>query len=632
MAKKGGGALGNKNYQLVTVDDLTGGVDLRRSPSLLQTTRARVLRNVSLQEPGAWQPYPGWKTWSTTNLGVEIVGGRRIYLAGATFTLVGTANGFIVKPTDAGVWGGGMVGGRSTINQHYFVYDRNLVALFDGLAPMVKSTDGTTWTAFGLTPHTFGPGLVGIAGGTLVATNTYEVAYTYSDDALSAESIGSPTSTITLAAGQGTIRVTMARSADPQVDKLYIYARNVTAGESVLRRAGSVANPAGATTTFDITAPTMFFPDGLEIPTRHELPKAMSYGVVWRNRWWGLDATVGNRIRFTEVFLPQAWPALFYVDIPFEKGDRITGLVALGDTLIVLGNTGIFLIIGQTSLDFEVRPSAGAVAGSLGLRAVWVIEQGVVHCSEGGVYIFDGATDRLLSDSIVAAWRNMMETSTPERLSKIAVTYHERRKEVRISIPRLYETAGPGEWILDLSRTRAQEDEAWTSTDRAIGGYIPWDGKEAVAGDQGRLLSWKLQQGQLAEEAVGSSADGADMVCIYEGPALLAAPRRWTRYIDLFGEFGPAPGSFGVEVRVDDAPVTNLSFNIGASVGLYGPTSLYGTAVYGGRQRRNFTSMLPVTAEGLTLTLRATYTGQALFRWFTYAVGHRPEPQLRGFM
>jgi hypothetical protein len=628
MAKKGG-ALGNKGYQLVAVDDLTGGVDLRRSPSLMQPTRARVLRNVSLQEPGAWQPFPGWRTFSTTNLGPgRPQGARRIYLAGATFTLASWGNS-VYTPSDTGVWGAPTLTGRGS-GEHYFVYDRNLAVLFDGAANMQKTVNGTAWENFGLDKPAAAPTLAGVAGGSLVATNVYEVAYTYADAALSYEGNGSAVASHTVVAGSLTIRVTVAKATDPQVDTIYIYARNKTAGESVLRRAGSVANPAGATATFDITNPASFFPDGLEIPTRHDLPKLMSYGVVWRNRWWGLSATVGNRIHFTEVFLPQAWPDLFYVDIPFEKGDRITGLIALGDTLIVFGNTGVFLIIGQTSLDFEVRPSAGAVAGSLGLRACWVIEQGIVHASEGGIYIFDGATDRLLSDSIVTGWRDAMENSLPSQIERIAVVYHERRKEVRVSVPRLHETSGPGEWVLDLSRTREQETEAWTSTDRAIGGYFPWDGKEALPGDQGRLMSWKFLQGQLAEESVGTSADGGDLMCIYEGPALLAAPRRWTRYIDLFGEYGPAVGTFNIEVRVDDKPVTVLPFGIGATLSVYG-AAIYGTSVYGGRLRRNFTSMLPLEAEGLTLTLRATYVGQATFRWFTYAVGHRPEPQLRGF-
>lgn len=621
--------LGDKAYRLIAVDDLTGGVDLRRSQSLLQPKKARTLRNVSLQEPGAWQPFPGWETFSTTSLGAgRVQGGRRIYLAASTFTLASFA-GSVYRPSDAGAWGAATLTGRSASAQHYFVYDRNICALFDAQGSPQKTVDGTNWQNYGIAAPGAAATTANLAGGSLVSGNTIEMVYTYGDVTLSFEGNASPTVNHVPAGANLSIRYTIPRSTDPQVDTIYIYVRDVTAGQSVLRRAGSVANPGAGSATFDLTSNT-WFPDGLEVPTRHDVPGVMRFGVVWRNRWWGLSASVTNRIHFTEVFLPQAWPALYYIDIPFEKGDQITGLIALGDTLVVFGNTGVFLIIGQTSLDFEVRPSAGAVAGSLGLRAVWVIEQGVLHASEGGAYIFDGATDRLLSDGIALAWRDVMENAAPADIQLMSLIYHERRKEVRISVPRLFETAAAGEWVLDLSRTREQEDEAWTSTDRAIGGYFPWDGREAAAGDQGRLFSWKISTGELSEESVGTSADGGDMTCIYEGPALLAAPRRWTRFIDLFGEFAPASGTFNIEVRVDDVPVTVLSFNIAASVSLYG-SATYGTSLYSGRRRRNFTSMLPLTAEGLTITLLATYVGQSTFKWFTYATGHRPEPQLRGF-
>jgi hypothetical protein len=91
------------NY--LSVDDMTSGVDLRHSPTLMQPQRSRVLRNVSLQEPGAWQPYPGWKQFSTTSLGAgRMQGGDRIYLKDSTFTLVAW-NGNVYKPTDVGVIG-----------------------------------------------------------------------------------------------------------------------------------------------------------------------------------------------------------------------------------------------------------------------------------------------------------------------------------------------------------------------------------------------------------------------------------------------------------------------------------------------------------------------------------------------
>jgi hypothetical protein len=621
-------ALGEKPYQLVPINDLTAGVDLRHSPTLIQPERARFLRNVSLQEPGAWQPFPGWQTRSTTSLGaLRPQGGRRIYMVTGTF-LLASYNGQVFKPTDAGVWGAAVLSARSTVNEHYFVYDRNLVALFDGLGAMKKSTDGATWTQMGITPPAAAPVLSLLAGGSLVAGNVYEVAVTYSDGTF--ESSASPVATITPTAGNLTIHANIAGSADPQVTTKYYYCRNVTAGESVLRRAGSSPN----TTTFlDISTPGSFFPDGVEMPTKNTVPGAFSFGVVWRNRWWARDAAITNRIWFSEIFLPQAWPGLYYLDIPFERGDRITALIALGDTLIVFGNTGVYLIIGQTSLDFEVRPSAGAVAGAVGPRAVYQIEAGVLHGSDGGVYLFDGASDSLLSDDIWTAWQDMMTHVAPTDIQRIALVYHPQRKEVRIAVPRLYDISVPGEWVLDLSRTKAAEGtSAWTSTTRTIGGYLPWDGREASAGDSGRLWSWKLASGELAEESIpGAGEDGADMTCYYEGPALLPAARRWARFIEMFGEYRPTSGTFNIEVMVDDQSITVLPIDVtGAGVSLYG-LGVYGVASYSGRQRKYFTSMLPLTAEGNAITLRATYVGIGLFKWFTYAIGVRPEPQMRGF-
>ena len=45
-------AQASRNYQMVEVTDLTGGVDLRRAPSLLAPDRARTLRNFALTSPG----------------------------------------------------------------------------------------------------------------------------------------------------------------------------------------------------------------------------------------------------------------------------------------------------------------------------------------------------------------------------------------------------------------------------------------------------------------------------------------------------------------------------------------------------------------------------------------------------
>ena len=51
----------SRSPQLLEVNDLTGGVDLRRSPTLMQSNRARTLKNYSLEEPGALIVRPGYQ-------------------------------------------------------------------------------------------------------------------------------------------------------------------------------------------------------------------------------------------------------------------------------------------------------------------------------------------------------------------------------------------------------------------------------------------------------------------------------------------------------------------------------------------------------------------------------------------
>src|SRR5919106_685578 len=118
--------------QLLRVDDLSGGLELRQSPSLLKPSQARLLRNWSLQEPGALVTFPGWASFSSTSLGNRrLQGGQRVYLEDTTPFTVASDNGEVFTPTDAGVWGSAVLTGRSTTTQHYFPHDRSFVANFD---------------------------------------------------------------------------------------------------------------------------------------------------------------------------------------------------------------------------------------------------------------------------------------------------------------------------------------------------------------------------------------------------------------------------------------------------------------------------------------------------------------------
>ena len=614
-----------ESSQEVRVPDLSGGVNLRVSPTSVPADQSRTLRNFSLREPGALTVDYFYTRFTTSTFGSgRAQGGARIYLKnGVTFTLV-AEGGNLKRPSDAGAPGGNVLTGLHATNDIHFFNDRDLVAVMDSSNVPKKSTDGTTWTQLGITAPA-APVLAGVAGGGLIDTNVYEVSYSYADDELVHESNATATAQHTIAAPNLTIRVTVANSGDPQVDRKNIYVRNVTAGESVRRKVGTTTG-----TTFDIDGPDSDWAQGAEAPSNHDVPPALSFGVVWKNRAWARDATVKNRLRFTEIFQTQSWASLFFVDLPMEKGDEIAAVIPQGDTLQVFGQNGLFLVIGQTSLDFEVRPSLGVEAGAVGPRAVDAVESGIIHASRRGVYLWDGATDRLLSFDIAPAWEDIIKRSTAADIARIATVYHGARKEVRIAVPRLYPTGTYGEWILDLDRSRTARREVWTSTPRPVGGYIYWDGAETVTGSSERLFSWHATEAHLYEEVEGTSANGSDLVAEYESSAFTLGfvVARW---VAIYGEYKPTSGLFAVEALVDGVSQGSQTISLVGAGTTYG-SATYGSFVYGGKLRSMFVILLPLTAEGRTLSIRARYTGQAPFQLYTYAIEVVPEPLPRGII
>lgn len=618
----------------VPVEDLTGGLDLRKAATLLKSNRSRVLRNWSLREPGALIVFPGWASHSTSSLGSgRPQGGQRIYLgSGNPFTLAAW-NGGVYKVTDGGVWGAAVSSSWSTTNELFFPYDRDLVAILDGATAAKKSTDGSTWTTFGIAAPAAAPTSANLAGGSLVNGSTYRFSYTGRDDALLHESNESATVDHVPAGANLSVRLTLPFHPNTQVDTLVIYAMDVTAGESVRRRVGTVANPGAGSVTYDVT--TNNWGSGTEAPTDHTLPPLLSFGVFWKNRMWARHATTKNRLHFTQIFEPQSWPADFYIDIPFERGDNIAAVLPLGDTLLVFGQSKVFLVIGQTSLDFEVRPSGASQAGAFGPRAVDTLEEGAMHAGADGIYLFDGATDRLMNYDVdgfapgAVGWRKYVTSASQADLERTPLTYTQASKEVAVGVTNLYPFGTPGEWILDLNRTRLQDVPAWTTTDRPAGGYIKWDGNETTIGNRGRVFSWSQTIGKIYEERTGSTADGSDIVATYTGPTL-AMGGRIARIVDGAMEFEPHSGTFGLELVVDNTSFGSQNIDISGTTDVY-DTDVYDTAVYDGAGRLRRPFVFPLEAEGLTASITGTYTGQEAFRWFTYNLGIVPEPVGRGF-
>jgi hypothetical protein len=611
-------------YQVLQQADLTGGLDLRRAQTRMAAERSRTCLNFSLSEPGTLRVRPGYAAWSSNSLGSSGgQGGVRAYLASTQFSLYAWGGG-VYKPTDTGGLSTTPVlsGLASTASQVHFCYDRHIVGVFDSTSTPQKSTNGTDWTRLGIAAGSVASTLSTGGSTGKLSTSEFEVTYTYKDRGLAFESDGAPVSTTTIeSTASGAITVNIPNSTDAQVDAIVVYARNKTAGESVLRRVSSLAQSTGASSTYVITSSA--WSAETEIPTTHGTAPVLKFAVNWKNRWWGADATVENRIWFTDLFQNQAWYALYYIDLPFERGDAVAALVPLGDTLVVFGGTRSYLIIGATSLDFEVRPSAGSQAGALGPRAVAAIENGIVHAASEGVFLFDGATDKLLTYDLEPAWRDLIERSSATDLATVALLHDYLQKELRIAVPRLYPWGTRGEWVLDLNRTREGGEPAWAQTSRSIGGYIHWNGDEPTAGDRGKIVSWSPSVGSLYQESVGDTWDSSNVTAEFEGPAFSLGLSR-ARFVDLHAEVEPHGGAFTVEAVTDGVSQGQLSLNIGEAGAVLG-TAIAGVSTLPGAGRRKCHTHLPLSADGRSVTVKASYTGAERFAWFGYAIGLVPE-------
>lgn len=610
--------------QAIPVQDLTGGVDLRRSQTLLDPTRGRTYLNQSLEEPGALivrQPYT--LASSAAIFSGPPQGGQRVYLKNSVFSLV-AGGGAVYKPTDAWVGGAAVHSTISSSNLVFFPYDRDLVMVMDGANRPRFSTNGTNWFLAGIDAPSSAATASSASSGAL-SSGEYAFSYAYKYRGTVDESNGAPESTITISASTGAVHLTASPSTDAKVDAFVWYGRHkLPDGESVLRKMSS-----GAASTFTVTSSN--WTANTEISTNHNAPIAgLRFAVSWKSRWWAPSGTVGNRLYFTELFLPQAWPSLFFIDIPFEKGDSITALIALGDTLLVKGQSGAFLIIGQTALDFEVKPHAGAEAGAFGQRAVFKVEQSDIHASAKGVHSFDGASDRNLTFDIQKAVDDLVSNVASTDLARTAIVYDDLHKEVRLAAERIYPTGARGEWILNLNRTRDQEGvPAWATTDRDISLYMIWDGNEPTAGNRGRLFTMPSTSGLVFEENAGAGANSSNMTATYEGPGISMGLHQ-SRFTGIHWEVEPHGGAMSFEAVVDGVSQGTIPLSIGQGLYTYGSTSAtYGTATYGSAARLKLYSPLPLTASGRSLVIKYTYIGTERMKVFGYTPIVVPEPAPR---
>lgn len=146
-------------------------------------------------------------------------------------------------------------------------------------------------------------------------------------------------------------------------------------------------------------ADAMFTCDGTTTTAVGGTPPLSSIIAIFFNHVFAVDPATPNRMRFSDLDNPDSWPALSFIDVNSDDGDRITAYLVTRGRLYIFKEKSVWQLLGDSVSNFSLdgpRSSYGAVNQEV-VRQVGDL---ILFLSRGGVVAFDGAQSVVLSEKI----------------------------------------------------------------------------------------------------------------------------------------------------------------------------------------------------------------------------------------
>ena len=244
-----------------------------------------------------------------------------------------------------------------------------------------QKSNGLTEFNLGIDVPTFATFSVVSGAGNLNGTYQYVVTHYNSSDG--SESGPSPLSTELITTDDNIQITNLPQPSDVQVDKIRIY--RVGGNRTVLSLVTQV--DVGVTSFLDDIADEDIegtaLASGAYLPAPAELRYlTQTYGMLF--------ATLGNQLRYTPIGVPDAWPALFFINYESE----LTGLAVVANGLLVFTRTRTYLVTGTSPGTLSSRPldlTQGCVSHdsvrSARNAALWASTDGLCTSSGGLVQL-----------------------------------------------------------------------------------------------------------------------------------------------------------------------------------------------------------------------------------------------------
>ena len=212
---------------------------------------------------------------------------------------------------------------------------------------------------------------------TKMLDGTYQYALTFYNSTLGVESAPVFSEEITVAPGF-TDLTDIAVSSDPQVDQVRVYRVGGAYTEFLL--VGTIAN---GSTAYQDDTPDLDIPGDLLTTANYA---AAPTGLKFLTQAYAmLFAALGDKLRYTPIGVPDAWPDLYFIDFP----EAITGVSVVSNGIIVNTYYRSYLVTGTGPASLSVQTLSsdqGCINGDsvvfIGGKALWASTDGI--CRSNG--------------------------------------------------------------------------------------------------------------------------------------------------------------------------------------------------------------------------------------------------------
>lgn len=598
---------------LIGLRDIGAGANLKASRFTIPPNQMVLLENFYLIEDGSLMGRRGMSRWNASSLGAgAVLGGTRAYFAAANQFLAAHA-GTIYKGDDGTkTFASSLTGWNASSSVWFWQYLNFVYASNKVDAP--QKYDGTSWSAMGIAAPGSAPTLAVGAAGTPNGTYTCKVAF---KTATIESNAGPASGSVAVVNQQIDISNIPLGPAGTTGRVLYFFKSGVS---STYQKAIEVNDNVTTTATLTTDQPSW---TTTALSTNDPPPTGPWITVLFKNRLWKAgDPNNTRRVSFSQIFVPEAWPSGFYVDVPFSFNDEVTALFVLGDLLLIMGHVELYFVVGDTPFSFIVRRNF-APRGCPSPWAVTKVENTALYFSRFAVLAFDGAQARILSDPIEPHFTGVFPNIAAvnyDAADKTTLAYYDRLKAVAVSFPTGASTSNDTTWWYFLRR------QGWAKDTRNSRLLITTDGKK----DLGDLYAWDVADGIMRQwdPANVYTDDGISITARFK-TGVLTGDHPIAEKVFSWLTFRARPASIVVQVTasVDQGAETD-NFTLNLLRGAVYGTGLYGTATYAA-DFDDFEERFEADMKGRGLSLDCAATYAELYHVAQMYVTHFTLPVVR---